>query len=45
MLTGSVLFQNDSVQGLLARIRGIIGAYPEDMLTKGRLVHNFFTKE
>jgi len=43
--TGNVLFQNDTVQGLLARVIGIVGAFPEKMLKEGRLVSNFFTKE
>jgi len=30
---------------LLARVIGIIGAFPENMLKEGRLVNNFFTKE
>lgn len=43
--TGYVLFQNDSVQGLLARVIGILGPIPEDMFKSGRLVHNYFTRE
>jgi len=43
--TGNVLFQNDSVQGLLARVLGIIGPIPEWMFKEGRLVNHFFTKE
>jgi len=43
--TGNVLFQNDTVQGLLARVIGIVGPFPEKMLKEGRLVNNFFTKE
>lgn len=45
LLTGYVLFQNDSVQGLLARVVGIIGPVPEYMMKEGRLVSNFFTRE
>ena len=45
LYTGNVLFQNDTVQGLLARVIGIMGPFPEDMLKTGRLVDNFFTKE
>jgi hypothetical protein len=45
MWTGYVLFQNDTVQGLLARVLGIIGPIPEWMMKEGRLVNNFFTKE
>lgn len=45
LLTGYVLFQNDSVQGLLSRVIGIIGPIPEYMMKEGRLVSNFFTRE
>ena len=45
LYTGNVLFQNDTVQGLLARVVGIMGPFPDDMLKTGRLVDNFFTKE
>ena len=45
MHTGYVLFQNDTVQGLLARVLGIIGPFPEWMMKEGRLVKNFFTKD
>ncbi|KAL4470446.1 hypothetical protein ABPG74_012057 [Tetrahymena malaccensis] len=43
--TGNVLFQNDTVQGLLARVIGIIGPIPEWMFQEGRLVNNFFTNK
>merc|ERR1712217_214142 len=36
--TGYVLFQNDSVQSLLARISGIIGPLPREMMHCGRFV-------
>ncbi|OMJ80408.1 hypothetical protein SteCoe_19310 [Stentor coeruleus] len=42
--TGEVLFQNDCVQGLLARIMSIMGPYPEDMF-KGKLAKHFFTED
>ena len=45
LYTGYVLFQNDSVQGLLARVIGIIGPIPEYMMKEGKLVSNFFTRE
>ncbi len=45
LFTGNVLFQNDSVQGLLARVVGIIGPIPERIMKKGRQVSNFFTRE
>ena len=43
--TGNVLFQNETVQGLLARVISIVGPFPEDMFTSGRLIHKFFTNE
>eukprot|EP01017_Pseudomicrothorax_dubius_P048516 TRINITY_DN883_c0_g1_i5.p1 TRINITY_DN883_c0_g1~~TRINITY_DN883_c0_g1_i5.p1 ORF type:complete len:144 (-),score=41.96 TRINITY_DN883_c0_g1_i5:156-587(-) len=45
LFTGYVLFQNDTVQGLLARVIGIIGPFPQRMMRDGKLVSNFFTKE
>ena len=45
LFTGYVLFQNDSVQGLLSRVVGIIGPIPEYMMKEGKLVSNFFTRE
>jgi len=42
---GFVLFQNDSVQSLLARIAGIIGPFPQHMLTQGRFSPNYFTQD
>eukprot|EP00397_Hematodinium_sp_SG-2012_P007053 GEMP01007094.1.p1 GENE.GEMP01007094.1~~GEMP01007094.1.p1 ORF type:complete len:881 (+),score=124.17 GEMP01007094.1:43-2685(+) len=42
--TGYVLFQNDSVQTLLARITGIIGDFPEWMLQCGKYVSNYYTQ-
>ena len=45
LFTGYVMFQNDSVQGLLARVLGIIGPIPEYMMKEGKLVSNFFTRE
>jgi serine/threonine protein kinase len=43
--TGYVLFQNDSVQSLLARVAGIIGPFPPSMLAEGRFVPNYFTQD
>ena len=43
--TGNVLFQNDSIQSMLARIIGICGPIPNWMYEKGKLVNDFFTKE
>ena len=45
LYTGYVLFQNESVVGLLARVLGIIGPIPEHMAKEGKLVSSFFTKE
>ena len=45
LYTGNVLFQNDSIQGLLARIMGICGPFPDWMFEKGKLVNDFFTKD
>lgn len=43
--TGYVLFQNDSIQSLLARIIGIIGEFPTTMLANGRFVPQYFTQD
>merc|ERR1719375_1495506 len=43
--TGYVLFQNDSVQSLLARIAGIVGPFPASMLAVGRFVPQYFTQD
>jgi len=40
--TGYVLFQNDSVQSMLARIIGIIGPFPYKMMIRGRHVPQYF---
>jgi serine/threonine protein kinase len=45
LFTGNVLFQNDTVQGLLAKVMGILGPFPEFIFRTGRLVSNFFTKD
>lgn len=45
LLTGNVLFQNETVQGLLARVIGIVGGLPEDVYVSGKLINNFFTRE
>ena len=42
LLTGYVLFQNDSVAAMLARISSVVGPYPEGMLRKGRHAHKYF---
>jgi serine/threonine protein kinase len=40
---GYVLFQNDSIQSMLARMIGILGPIPEDLLVFGRDVLKYFT--
>ena len=45
LFTGNVLFQNDTVQGLLAKVMGIIGPFPDSVFKTGRLVSNFFTED
>lgn len=45
LFSGYVIFQNDSIQGLLARVIGIVGQIPEYMMKEGKLVSNFFTRE
>lgn len=45
MWTGYVLFQNESVPTLLARINGIIGPFPNYMLKSGKYVHYHFTQD
>jgi dual specificity tyrosine-phosphorylation-regulated kinase 2/3/4 len=45
LFTGYVLFQNESVVGLLARVLGIIGPIPEHMAHEGKLVSSYFTEE
>eukprot|EP00931_Biecheleriopsis_adriatica_P114703 TRINITY_DN90617_c0_g1_i1.p1 TRINITY_DN90617_c0_g1~~TRINITY_DN90617_c0_g1_i1.p1 ORF type:complete len:833 (+),score=207.59 TRINITY_DN90617_c0_g1_i1:78-2576(+) len=43
--TGYVLFQNDSIQSLLARIVGIIGPIPAHMMATGRSVPQYFAQD
>lgn len=46
LFTGKVLFQNDTICGMLSRINGIIGNFPKHMIeNESKLVHNYFTKE
>lgn len=42
--TGKVLFQNESISTLLARIIGILGPFSDEMLQNGRCVYKYFTK-
>jgi len=43
--TGYVLFQNDSVQSLLARVLGVLGEFPFHLMTRGRYVPQYFTQD
>ena len=43
LLTGNVLFANDSVQLILARMQSLLGPFPQEMLDKGREASKFFT--
>jgi len=43
--TGKVLFHNESVPTLLARIVAVLGPFDREMLKKARYAHNFFTKD
>ncbi|MCO5548230.1 hypothetical protein L7F22_001687 [Adiantum nelumboides] len=44
LCTGNVLFQNDSLATLLARVVGILGPLDLEVLAKGRDTHKYFTK-
>lgn len=44
LCTGNVLFQNDSLATLLARVVGILGPIDPEVLAKGRDTHKYFTK-
>ena len=44
LFTGYVLFQNDSVQGLLNRVMGTEGPVPEYMMKESRRVSKFFMR-
>jgi len=43
--TGYVLFQNETIQGLLARIVAIMGPIPQRVLTEARLIKEYFTAD
>jgi serine/threonine protein kinase len=42
LLTGYVLFQNDSVAAMLSRISAIVGAFPDSLLQRARHAHKYF---
>lgn len=44
LCTGNVLFQNDSLATLLARVVGILGPIDSEVLDKGRDTYKYFTK-
>ena len=43
--TGYAIFQNDGIQGMIARILGIIGNFPEWMMSQGKFVSKYFTAD
>ena len=43
LYTGYVLFQNDSVPSMLARISGILGPMPHSVLLKGKETYKYYT--
>jgi serine/threonine protein kinase len=45
LFTGKVLFESDSVVGILARIQGLRGPWPSWMISSGSEVSKYFTKE
>jgi serine/threonine protein kinase len=45
LYTGKVLFVNNSIQTMLARIIGICGMFDREMLLKGRFSKKFFTQQ
>lgn len=42
--SGYVLFQNDSLATMLARMEGILGPVPSYMLENGRYTHQYYTR-
>ncbi|KAI5082818.1 hypothetical protein GOP47_0002561 [Adiantum capillus-veneris] len=44
LCTGNVLFQNDSLATMLARVVGILGPIDPEVLAEGRDTHKYFTK-
>mmetsp|Transcript_23909 Transcript_23909/g.68401 ORF Transcript_23909/g.68401 Transcript_23909/m.68401 type:complete len:743 (-) Transcript_23909:223-2451(-) len=43
--SGYMLFQNDSIQSLLARMISIMGPFPAHMLASGKQVSKYFTQD
>jgi len=42
--TGKVLFHNESISTLLARVVGILGPFDKEILKNARYAHKYFTK-
>mmetsp|Transcript_38797 Transcript_38797/g.84432 ORF Transcript_38797/g.84432 Transcript_38797/m.84432 type:complete len:707 (-) Transcript_38797:296-2416(-) len=45
LYSGLVLFQNDSLATLLARVIGILGPIPQPLLARSRLAHKYFNRQ
>lgn len=45
LFSGNVLFQNDSLATLLARVVGILGPLPEPLLDRSKLRDKFFNRD
>ena len=45
LYNGRVIFHNDSIQTMMARIMSICGPIPTHMMQSGRYVNRFFTKQ
>jgi serine/threonine protein kinase len=43
LLTGNVLFANDSIQLILARMQSLLGPFPQWMLDQGRDASKYFS--
>ena len=44
-LTDTVLFANDSIQTILARMQSVLGPFPKHMLRRGKEVNKYFTSD
>ncbi|XP_065870960.1 uncharacterized protein [Euphorbia lathyris] len=45
LISGEVLFPNDAVVMILARVVGMLGPFDYEMLVRGQETHKYFTKE
>ncbi|GAB5035546.1 protein kinase [Nannochloropsis oceanica] len=43
LFSGYVLFQNESIQGMLARMQSVLGGFPEELLLFGTETTRYFT--